>query len=57
MESVKPKIVILVEPRVSGTTAQKVCDKLGFDDIIQVEVVGFAGGIWLLWHTSKVILT
>lgn len=44
----KPDIVSLLEPRISGDMANKVCQSLGFDNWIRVEAVGFSGGIWVL---------
>ncbi|CAN1191383.1 Putative ribonuclease H protein At1g65750 [Linum perenne] len=51
-----PNVVILVEPRISGITAAGVCDKLGFDGCFREEAVGFAGGIWVLWHKTEISL-
>ncbi|XP_019184648.1 PREDICTED: uncharacterized protein LOC109179603 [Ipomoea nil] len=40
----------LVEPKVSGDQANKICTKLGYEDWVRVEAVGFSGGIWVLWN-------
>ncbi|CAN1146793.1 Putative ribonuclease H protein At1g65750 [Linum perenne] len=56
MKEYSPEVVILVEPKISGAKAEKVCSKLGFDEYCRVEAVGFSGGIWVLWHPSNVIL-
>ncbi|XP_031101934.1 uncharacterized protein LOC116005836 [Ipomoea triloba] len=48
----KPDIVCLVEPKVSGTQANSICNSLGFEDWVRVEAVGFSGGIWVLWKSS-----
>ncbi|MBA0785623.1 hypothetical protein Gotri_027036 [Gossypium trilobum] len=42
----RPDIVCLVEPRVSGTKANIIIEKLGFNHSHRVEAVGFSGGIW-----------
>lgn len=47
-----PSIVCLLEPRVSGNQANKICSSIGFDEWIRVEVVGFSGGIWILWKAT-----
>ncbi|XP_019170452.1 PREDICTED: uncharacterized protein LOC109166023 [Ipomoea nil] len=46
----KPDLIGLVEPRVSGDHANDICSKLGFDDWVRVEAIGFSGGIWVLWN-------
>lgn len=44
-----PDIFVLVEPRVSGATADKVIKKLRFPNSHRVEASGYSGGIWVLW--------
>ncbi|KAL8158974.1 hypothetical protein V2J09_000511 [Rumex salicifolius] len=39
---------------ISGAQADRVCAALGFDGIVRSEAVGFRGGIWVLWHHSRV---
>ncbi|CAN1177309.1 hypothetical protein LINPERHAP2_LOCUS33031 [Linum perenne] len=51
------EVVLLVEPKISGERAERVCRKLGFEEYVRVEAVGFSGGIWVLWHPSKVTFT
>ncbi|XP_019188966.1 PREDICTED: uncharacterized protein LOC109183336 [Ipomoea nil] len=46
-----------MEPRISGASTNKVCKKFGFENWIRVEVVGFNGGIWLLWRNDLSIET
>lgn len=41
----KPQILGLLEPKISGSNADVVCNKLGFTDWIRVEALGFSGGI------------
>lgn len=48
----RPNIVCLVEPRVSGTKANIIIEKLGFNHSHRVEAVGFSGGIWIGWKDS-----
>ncbi|GMJ02877.1 hypothetical protein HRI_003956900 [Hibiscus trionum] len=45
----KPDIVLMVEPRVSGSRAERFITAMGFPHSHRVEAVGFAGGIWLAW--------
>ncbi|CAL1388662.1 unnamed protein product [Linum trigynum] len=49
----RPEIVIIVEPRISGSEAQKVISQIGFDGVLRVDAVGFASGIWVLWNEHE----
>lgn len=44
------KVVILLEPRVSGDTANRVCNRLGKKRWARSEAIGFSGGVWVLWE-------
>ncbi|XVF35202.1 hypothetical protein REPUB_Repub18cG0125100 [Reevesia pubescens] len=48
----KVDLLIIVEPRVSGNTADKVIRELQFDSFTKVDAVGFSGGLWILWKNS-----
>lgn len=48
----KPQLVGLLEPKISGFNADKVCNSLGFDDWVRVEALGFSGGVWVIWQHS-----
>ncbi|KAK8983271.1 hypothetical protein V6N11_073367 [Hibiscus sabdariffa] len=48
----RPKIVVLVEPRIHGYVVDNVVARLGFPNSYCVETNGFRGGIWLLWDNS-----
>ncbi|KAK4282536.1 hypothetical protein QN277_013898 [Acacia crassicarpa] len=50
-------ILCLMEPRISGNRADKVCQKLGFGHWIRVEASGFSGGIWILWNSDTFDVT
>ncbi|KAF7803052.1 reverse transcriptase [Senna tora] len=49
-----PSVVILTETRLSGARADSVIPTLGFDSFIKVDAMGFAGGIWVLWHSHLI---
>ncbi|KAG8649340.1 hypothetical protein MANES_08G081422v8 [Manihot esculenta] len=49
----KPDIFCIMEPRVSGTHADAICGRLGFDNWIRVESLGFSGGIWIFWTENN----
>lgn len=41
----RPDVLVLIEPRVSGIKADDICLKIGFDNWIRVEAVGFSDRI------------
>lgn len=46
------KILVIVEPKISGDSAARVCRNLDFDGAFRQEAVGRSGGIWVLRTTS-----
>lgn len=48
----KPECLCILEPKTSGTNADDICFKIGFDFWVRVEAVGMSGGIWVLWQSS-----
>lgn len=49
MQEYKPSIVVLVEPKIYGPSAEKAIKRIGLARSHRVEAHGFSGGIWLLW--------
>lgn len=49
-----PNILILCETQVPSTTIQRILNKSHLDKFIVSEVLGFIGGIWMLWNNSTV---
>uniref|UniRef100_A0A2P2IKL4 Endonuclease/exonuclease/phosphatase domain-containing protein n=1 Tax=Rhizophora mucronata TaxID=61149 RepID=A0A2P2IKL4_RHIMU len=47
-------LLILGEPRFSGTIADDVCKDIGFSGIYRVEATGFSEGIWALWRLETI---
>lgn len=43
------QILLVLEPRISGTKASMVIRKMDFSKNYRVGAVGFLGGLWLLW--------
>lgn len=41
--------------KVSGVKADKICNKIGFDQWLRVEALGFSGGIWIFWNNCTQI--
>lgn len=56
MSTHKPKIIALLEPRISGEIDNKVCKKIGKRDWCRVKVEGFSIGIWVLWDGDVIDL-
>ncbi|GMI86290.1 hypothetical protein HRI_002298300 [Hibiscus trionum] len=50
LRDVKPDIVVLSEPRISGCKADLVISRLGLPYPHRVEAKGFFGGIWIGWY-------
>ncbi|KAI9077623.1 hypothetical protein K1719_040398 [Acacia pycnantha] len=53
----KIDIVAILEPRVSGSQANKIIRNWGFKHSRRVEAVGFSGGIWLLWEREDLLVS
>lgn len=47
----KLDFVALLEPRISGTIAERVINKFGFANCVKVEAEGFSGGLWFKWKS------
>ncbi|KAL4333466.1 hypothetical protein GQ457_07G012960 [Hibiscus cannabinus] len=52
MRKQKPDIVVIMEPRISGSEADKFIHRSRFEFSYRVEARGFSGGIWLLWRDT-----
>lgn len=50
MNHYKLNLVALVKPRINGERANDFIRKCGFMRTHKVELIGFAGVIWLLWN-------
>lgn len=50
------RIMVLLEPRISGDRAVTVVQKLGYSNCFLVDAEGYSGGIWLLWQADHVHL-
>ena len=47
-------IVVITENRISGSKAGEVFHSLPFDGVHTTDLIGYAGGIWLLWQKKMV---
>ncbi|KAK4278366.1 hypothetical protein QN277_016221 [Acacia crassicarpa] len=52
MRDIKPDMVVLVEPRISGLSVDRFISRSGFGNSYRIEARRFTGGIWLLWQES-----
>lgn len=46
-----------METRVKGDRAKEIMERLPFDGAIHTDMVGYAGGLWLLWNSDKVVIS
>ena len=46
----RPRMLVLLEPRISGIKAERVIKYLRFERSHRVEAEGYSGGIWILWN-------
>ena len=51
-----PAILVVMKMRIRGDRAKEITNRLPFDGAIHVEIIGYAGGIWLLWNSDRVEL-
>ena len=49
-----PLLMVITETRISGARAVEMIESLPFDGLVVADIIGFAGGIWLLWRTNLV---
>lgn len=54
MRRYKPLIILLMEPKISGATADEACNKLGKMKWIRANAEGFSGGVWCFWDEDDV---
>lgn len=52
-----PAILVVMETRVGGERAKEITDKLPFDGAIHTNTIGYAGGLWLLQNSDKVVIS
>ncbi|KAI9098412.1 hypothetical protein K1719_025037 [Acacia pycnantha] len=48
--------LVILEPRVSGIPASKIIKGWGFKYSVQMEAVGFAGGIWIVLNNDDLVV-
>ncbi|OMO51127.1 Endonuclease/exonuclease/phosphatase [Corchorus capsularis] len=51
-----PDILVLTETRTRIRNAQRILSRLPFDGVIDADVIGYQGGIWMLWRTDRVLI-
>lgn len=52
-----PAILIVMETRIRGDRAKEITDDLPFDDAIHLDIIGYTGGLWVLWNEDRVEVT
>ncbi|OMO88038.1 Endonuclease/exonuclease/phosphatase [Corchorus olitorius] len=51
-----PDVLVLTETRARICDAQSILNRLPFDGFMDADVIGFQGGIWMLWRTDRVLV-
>lgn len=51
-----PGIVVVTKTHIRGSRAGEILRTLPYDGIHTTDPIGYAGGIWLLWHKDMVNL-
>ncbi|XP_061341450.1 uncharacterized protein LOC133287787 [Gastrolobium bilobum] len=46
-------VAVVLEPRTQSGICKNIMKKVGFDSFVVEEAQGFAGGIWIMWHSEK----
>ena len=49
-----PLLMVITEMRLSRAKVDEIIEHLLFDGATVADTIGFAGGIWLLWHFDLV---
>uniref|UniRef100_A0A7N2LGZ2 Uncharacterized protein n=1 Tax=Quercus lobata TaxID=97700 RepID=A0A7N2LGZ2_QUELO len=49
----KPDILVILEPKISGSHAEHVIDQVGLPCHFRVDPVSLSGGIWVLWDDHR----
>lgn len=47
-------IMVFTKTRMSGARTDEIIETLPFDGAVVANMIGFAGGIWLLWRVDLV---
>ncbi|KAL4649489.1 hypothetical protein ACB092_01G016900 [Castanea dentata] len=52
-----PAMFVVMETKVGGDRAREITDRLPFDGAVHTNIIGYAGGLWLLWNSDRVEVT
>lgn len=47
-------LMVIIETRLFGARANEIIEGLPFDGVAVVDIIGFVGGIWMLWRSDLV---
>lgn len=54
MRRFKPEIILLMEPKISGETVDRICRKLGKNRWIRSESERLSSSVWCLWDEEEI---
>lgn len=49
-----PIVMVITETRLSEVRANEIIETFPFNGAVITDTIGFASGIWLLWHSNLV---
>ncbi|KAF7812326.1 reverse transcriptase [Senna tora] len=52
-----PNVVFIYETRVGSNGAKSILNNLGYSGYFKVDLLGYAGGLWVLWNSREINLT
>ena len=47
-------ILVIMETHIGGDRAKEITDRLPFQGAIHTDMIGYVGGLWLLWNADQV---
>ncbi|KAF7814810.1 putative LRR receptor-like serine/threonine-protein kinase [Senna tora] len=53
----RPNVIFISETRIEGSRADNVINAIGFEGRFKVDLIGYAGGLWVLWDTNNIRLS
>ena len=49
--------MVIMDTKHGGVKAKAIIDKLSFDGAIHTDMIGYFGGLWLLWNSDMLLWT
>ena len=49
----QPALMVITETRIEGDRAERIVEGLPFDGLFATDMIGYDGGLWLLWKKEE----